>query len=413
MGSREVNRENSSADSKGMGIKRAPRMLSILTATLAAVTAGALLPNPAMAGSGVSGGGWGFASSTDSRQRGSAQAAASFAKVPSTSAAATATSVGALPVFGTQFHGMWSSYTDKQRAMVLDKLKANGVTTVRLDVSWAMLQPKSATFDTWGTGFVTRVLKMITDRGLEPMMMIWLTPSWVTGSTDDRVAPKGSAQLDQWRTFLSDAAARFPQVKYWELWNEPNHNDFMRGADPQVYAALLSAGHRGIKAGNPNAQVIFAGTQFVDVPWIQKAFAAGAAGKYDVMGVHPYMAVGNLSPTSADDGTIWRMRHVPALRTAMLAAGDDKPIWFTEFGWRAGSTGTANWQLGVDQATQAKYLAATLSMVKTEWPYVTRVFWYRELADNNTANSSGYGLILPNGTVKPALTQIPGIYAKG
>lgn len=37
-----------------------------------------------------------------------------------------------LPEFGTQFHGMWGSYTDTQRAMVLDTLKANGVTTVRL-----------------------------------------------------------------------------------------------------------------------------------------------------------------------------------------------------------------------------------------------------------------------------------------
>ena len=51
--------------------------------------------------------------------------------------------------------------------------------------------------------------------------------------------------------------------------------------------------------------------------------------------------------------------------------------------------------------------------MKTEWPYVTRVFWYRELADNNTTNSSGYGLITPKGTVKPALAQIPAIYAAG
>jgi len=97
----------------------------------------------------------------------------------------------------------------------------------------------------------------------------------------------------------------------------------------------------------------------------------------------------------------------------MLKLGEDKPMRFTEFGWRVGSTGTANGELGVDEATQAKYLAETLRIVKTEWPYVTRVFWYRELADNNTTNSSGYGLITPKGTVKPALAQIPAIYAAG
>ena len=318
---------------------------------------------------------------------------------------------GTLPEFGTQFHGMWSSYTDTQRAKVLDTLKANGVTTVRLDVSWAMLQPNGPTFDTWGTNFVTRVLKMITDRQMKPMVMIWLTPSWLTGSSDSRIPPSTSDQLQKWEDFTEQLADRFPQVSDWEVWNEANHNDFMRGADPAVYAKVLTSANRGLKRGNSRATVVFAGTQFVDVPWIRKALKAGAQGNYDVMGVHPYMGVGNASPDLPDDGTIWRLRHIPELRSAMMAAGDNKPIWFTEFGWRAGSTGTANWQLGVDQDTQATYLAKTLEIVRSEWSYVKRVYWYRELADNNTSQSSGYGLILPNGTPKPALTQIPSIYA--
>jgi hypothetical protein len=306
---------------------------------------------------------------------------------------------------------MWGSYTDSQRAMVLDTLKRNGVTTVRLDVSWAMLQPSGPTFDSWGTGFVDKVLKMITDRGMQPMVMIWMTPQWVTGSTDTLVPPTTATQLSQWQTFLQQAAVRFPQVTNWEVWNEPNHNDFMRGGDPGVYGRLLSAAYGALKAGNPNAKVIFGGTQYIDTPWIKNALAAGAKGRYDIMGVHPYMAVGNLNPDAPDTDGIWRMRHLPTLRNAMLAVGDDKPIWFTEFGWRAGSVGTANWQLGVSSTTQAQYLAKTLSIIKNEWPYVTRVYWYRELGSSNDTETAGYGLILPNGTAQKALTQIPAIYA--
>jgi polysaccharide biosynthesis protein PslG len=378
--------------------KNSPKIAILVSIALALLASVFGTPAAALARPGVSGGGTGFAG----------QSASAHATL-----AATTTSTAPLPEFGTQFHGMWSSYTDAQRAMVLDTLKANGATTVRLDVSWAMLNPSSASWSTWGTDFVTRVLKMITDRGMKPMVMVWLTPKWVTGSSDDRVAPQTTTQLARWQTFNKQLAAKFPQVTDWEIWNEPNHNDFMRGASASVYAKVLASGYRGIKAGNPNARVIFAGTQYIDTPWITKALAAGAKGKYDIMGVHPYMAVANLSPDSPDTDGIWRLRHIPSLRKAMLAVGDDKPIWFTEFGWRVGSLGTANWQLGVDEATQAKYLADTLRIVRNEYPYVTRVYWYRELADNNTSTSSGYGLIQPDGTVKPALKQIPAIYAAG
>jgi hypothetical protein len=318
-----------------------------------------------------------------------------------------------LPEFGTQFHGMWSSYTDTKRAMVLDTLKAHGVTTVRLDVSWAMLQPKGpGVFDKWGDSLVTKVLTQITERGLDPMVMIWMTPQWVTGSDDERVPPTTPAQLAHWEQFTTQAASRYSGlVRDWEVWNEPNHNDFMRGASATVYAKVLTAASRGLKAGNPAARVIFAGTQYVDVPWIEESLRAGAKGSYDVMGVHPYMAVGDAAPGLADNNSIWRMRHVPALRTLMLRLGDDKPNWFTEFGWRVGSTGTQNWQLGVSSATQAQYLAQTLKIVQEEWDYVKRVYWYRDLADSNNDDASGYGLILPDGTPKPALTQIPALYS--
>jgi hypothetical protein len=381
-----------------MGSK-ASKLLILLTAVFAMLTAGFISPVSASATTqaGTRGGGAGFATTRTAR------AAATLAS----------TSTNPLPEFGTQFHGMWSSYTDAQRTQVLDTLKANGVTTVRLDVSWAMLNPTSATWDSWGTNFVTRVIKMITDRGMKPMVMIWMTPKWVTGSTDERVPPQTTTQLRRWETFTRQLAARFPQVTDWEVWNEPNSSDYMRGASPTVYAKVLASAYRGIKAGNSSARVIFAGAMCVDTAWISSALRAGAKGKYDIMGVHPYMAVGNLSPDSPDTDGKYRLRHVPTLRQAMLAVGDNKPIWFTEFGWRVGSTGTENWQLGVDEATQAAYLADTLRIVREEYPYVTRVYWYRELADNNTTTSSGYGLIQPDGRVKPALAQIPALYNAG
>src|SRR4051794_30061999 len=81
-----------------------------------------------------------------------------------TSATAQTTPPG--PDFGVQFHGMWSNYTDAQRAVVLDKMAAAHVGWVRLDVSWAMLQPDGpSSYNTWGVNFVDRVVTMATSRG--------------------------------------------------------------------------------------------------------------------------------------------------------------------------------------------------------------------------------------------------------
>jgi len=43
------------------------------------------------------------------------------------------TSAKTIPDVGAQFHAMWMGYADAQRIGVLDKLKARGVTTVRID----------------------------------------------------------------------------------------------------------------------------------------------------------------------------------------------------------------------------------------------------------------------------------------
>ncbi len=92
-------------------------------------------------------------------------------------------------------------------------------------------------------------------------------------------APASSSELQKWEVFTEQVAGRFPQVAEWEVRNEPNHDDFMRGADATVYAKLLAAANRGLSRGNPQSTVIFGGTQFVDVPWIKKALQAGAQGR--------------------------------------------------------------------------------------------------------------------------------------
>ncbi len=322
------------------------------------------------------------------------------------------------PAFGVQFHGTWSSYTDASRAMVLDKLKASGASTVRIDVSWNMLEPTaSGVYSTWGLGQVDNVVNMAASRGLRPLVTLWLAPKWANGSADERVAPTSAAGLAALQSISARLATRYKGVvDGWEVWNEPNDTNFMRGASPVVYANMLRAAYAGFKAGDPSSTVVFSGTSCVDDVWIDKALAAGGRGKYDVMGVHPYMAVADEAPDLPDNGTKYRMNHLPALIRVMAKYGEgSKKVWFTEFGWSVHPTlpGSTNEARGVTAAQQADYLRRTINLVRTKYPQVTKVFWYQDRTDGTDPATSGYGLIFPNGSTTQALAKVASFLSTG
>ena len=322
---------------------------------------------------------------------------------------------GPAPIFGVQFHGTWSDYTDASRAMVLDTLKANKAQAVRIDVSWRMLEPDvSGTFNAWGLATVDKAIQMASSRGLRPLVTVWMAPKWANGSDDERVPPTSAAGLTGLTDVSRRLAARYKGVvDGWEVWNEPNSNDFMRGASPITYAGLLGAAYSGFKAGDPGSTVVFGGPMYVDTTWVRSVLAAGGAGKYDVMGVHPYQGVADEAPDLPDNGTMWRLNHLPTLKQAMTDYGDGgKSMWFTEFGWSVHPTvsGSANWQRGVTPDQQADYLARTVQLVRASYPYVSRTFWYQDRAESTDPNLAGYGLVFANGSVAKALTTLSQIY---
>jgi polysaccharide biosynthesis protein PslG len=321
-----------------------------------------------------------------------------------------AATAGLVPApVGVQFHGMWSMYSDTQRAYVLDKLQSAGVTSVRLDVSWAMLQPTSATsYDAWGTGFVDRVIGMANARGIKPLVTLWLTPAWANRGAGDRVLPTNPADYARAAGW---AAARWRgKVTGWEVWNEENSSAFMAGADPSAYVKLLRAAYPALKAGDPSVPVVFGGLEYNDTGWLSRAYDAGARGSFDVLATHPYQGMADLAPTAPDDGTIWRLSHAAAVHALMVARGDGaKPIWFTEFGWSTHATapGAPNWDRGVSETTQSTYLSQTASYVRQQMPYVTRLYWYDD-RDMSTGNIQydNYGLFRLNLSTKPALSAL-------
>jgi hypothetical protein len=314
------------------------------------------------------------------------------------------------PKFGVQFHGMWSDYNDTTRAAVLDQLAASGARWLRIDVAWSMIQPAGpGSYDLgWGVPFVDRVVSMAHARGFKVLVMFWMTPGWANDNRGLRAAPDDPADYARAIRWAADRWSA--EVDAWEVWNEPNLDDFFAGTDPGVYSRLLCAAYPAVKAGDPSAKVVFAGVVFNDVEWIERAYAAGAHGCFDVMATHPYQGPADLSPLAPDNGEIWRLTHVPAVRQLMVANGDaHKPIWFTEFGWSSHpNTGREQpWDRGVTAEQQASYAVDALRLIRERYPYVRKAFWYNERnKGTGDAQQDDFGLLTRDLTRKPVYNAL-------
>ena len=192
-----------------------------------------------------------------------------------------------------------------------------------------------------------------------------------------------------------------------EVWNEENIGHFWNGsANPAAYAQLLKTAYPAIKAGNPNMTVLFGGLSTNDWQWLQSVYdAAPDIGNYfDVMATHPY------TPQAPPDAVTWDdAQHIDRMsfsgyrtvRQVMLDHGNDKPIWFTEFGWS--TTSQPGW--GVTAQQQADYTKEAWQCVQQDG-YVQVAIMY-ELRNNYWASNADdwddqLGLTYVNFSHKPA-----------
>jgi hypothetical protein len=205
--------------------------------------------------------------------------------------------------------------------------------------------------------------------------MLLQVPCWASSD------PNKDCAQGQWNdayppSSLADYAAAFQKlvqlygdrVSTWEVWNEPNISRFWAPApNAAAYTQLLQLSYAAIKGQQPAATVLGGSLAGADLPFLDAMYAAGAAGYFDALALHPYSTG---SPDSCLDTQRSFRCGVPAVRSLMSYHGNPKPIWITEFGWSTYGGGN-----GVSEATQRQYLEQALAMVET-WQDVPVATWY-------------------------------------
>ena len=248
-----------------------------------------------------------------------------------------------------------------------------GAGWVRIEFRWNEAEPQAkGSYDANIIARYDRAIDTARAAGAKVLVFVNGAPRWASGSRIPMMKPQNPSD---YADFVRFVAARYAgRVSAWEVWNEENTSRFWpSGPNPAAYVPLLKAAYPAVKAADPNALVVFGGVSQNDYSFIEGAYAAGAKGYFDVMAVHPYPGPNPPEAVWHQGGRIGPMAFsgFREVRSSMLARGDDKPIWLTEFGWS--TTTTESW--GVTQAQQADYLTRAYKLLES-YPYVAIAYWY-------------------------------------
>ena len=303
----------------------------------------------------------------------------------------------------------WLEFGPGTLSQRLATFRGLGVPLVRFTLHWNAIalkrpkhpaSPRDRAYD-WRRP--DRVLRGLRRYGLTPVLTIVGTPAWANSGRAPNFAPPHPRDF---RAFAEAAAKRYPWVRYWLIWNEPNKRLWLRPTKAAIYVQhLLNPGYEGIHSVLRYARVgggvtaPRAGLGGVSpVVWVHGMAVAHA--KLDAYAHHPYPS----SP--AETPSAHGCRFCPTITMATIRKllilvkryFGPKPIWLTEYGYQ---TNPPDDLLGVPLKRQATLLSLA-AMRAWRLPRITMLIQYL-YRDEVALGRFQTGLVFANSKPKPSL----------
>jgi hypothetical protein len=312
---------------------------------------------------------------------------------------------------------LWES--DAQQNADFAAIAASGAKWTTLDIDWNSIQGDGPDSYRWDRA-TDRAVANARAHGLSIIGVAAYAPPWAraAGCATGDAAHCLPADPTTYSRFMFAAAARYGSqsdnpwlrgsITTWQIWNEPNHQDYTKPKpNLDVYTAMLKGSYRNIKSIDPTATVIaggFApapdssdGTEYEPATFLEGMYARGAKGYFDAVGHHPYAYPFNpLEPQSWNAYT-----QTYGLYAIMSKHGDGaKKIWGTEVGAPTGSDSRALTESQQAQWVHDYYLGWDTAYRSFTGPLV----WLsaRDSGSDPANRWENMGLIRRDGTQKPS-----------
>ena len=256
-----------------------------------------------------------------------------------------------------------------QRAFPSELLvaRAIGLSSARAYVDWSAIatqrpaQPRDPADPAYDWKALDADMARYTGAGLTVQFAFWRVPAWANGGAAPNAWPLDPQDLGD---FAYAVARRYPQVRLFYDWNEPNTRMFAVPNTVEAYEPMARAVYAGIKAANP-AALVAAGNlaRYRDAgrdpaAWAAKLHADGVP--MDLFGIHPYpMPAGPLSVRDP-------LNRIDLLDVPALSRFAGVPVIVSEFGWSSDHAGPEQ---------QAAWTAQAIALARCTPGLAGFVFW--------------------------------------
>jgi hypothetical protein len=286
-------------------------------------------------------------------------------------------------------------------------LQELGVGVVRVTVRWDQIAtakpaaPRDPADSAYAWGVFGDALDTLHAHGLNALVTLYGAPRWSNGGLGPNHFPASG-----FGDFAYAASKRFPWVRMWTIWNEPNTAVFSTPVSPSAYVrTVLNPGYVSLHAANRRNLVAGGVTSPRKTPTGMSplAFMQGmraAHAKLDAYAQNPYPLSPSETPThtSCESCSYFTMATLPEIRREVTRAFGGKPLWLTEYGYQ---TNPPDPLLGVSYAKQAQYVGeAALRVWQTAGVTVLIQFLLR---DEPAVGGWQSGLETVAGKAKPSL----------
>lgn len=250
---------------------------------------------------------------------------------------------------------------------------------VRVDLNWEVVEATKGVYD-WT--ITDQLVRSFSNAGFSILGLIYRTPSWASKNGRSNGPPKDAEAVQRWRDFVRAIVARYPQIRHWEPWNEPNLSVFFEGTFDEYFSSILRPAAEEIRTqcagcavvGPTLSDTVSSATRWRIGEFFDNLGGRGGGQLIDIVSINHYSGSELAQLISA-----WQSRFSEMDRNGFAG----KPVWITETG------------CGTSEGCQSLHLLRMIAFMN-DTPRIADLFVYEMQSE------APFGIIGPNAVPRQA-----------